>query len=229
MKKSRQISESFRLNAILTFSGGFMDAYSYMCRGEVFANAQTGNVILLMIHASIADFSVALKYLFPIMAFSLGVVVAEVIRYYFLREGRFHWRQLAVLLEALILFGVAFIPQVRNDVANALISFACGVQVESFRKLRGNAIATTMCVGNLRSAAQAMSLSKLSGEKEHFRKGMLYYVVIFIFAVGAVVGDFCVKHMAEKAILVSSVAVFIGFLLMFIEPKDEAVSPDNKG
>lgn len=229
MKPSKQISESLRLNAILTFSGGFMDAYSYMCRGEVFANAQTGNVILLMIHASMADFSIAIKYVFPIAAFSLGVIVAEVIRHYFFRENRFHWRQLAVLLEALILFAVAFIPQVRNDVANALISFACGVQVESFRKLRGNAIATTMCVGNLRSAAQAMSLFKLTGEKDYFKKGMLYYSVIFIFALGAVVGNFCVKHMEEKAIFVSSLVVFSGFLLMFIEPKDKKEEDESQG
>ena len=47
MKHKFQISESIRLGAILALSGGFMDAYSYMERGEVFANAQTGNIVLL--------------------------------------------------------------------------------------------------------------------------------------------------------------------------------------
>ena len=46
MKHKFQISESIRLGAILALSGGFMDAYSYMERGEVFANAQTGNMLL---------------------------------------------------------------------------------------------------------------------------------------------------------------------------------------
>ncbi|MFR1872716.1 MAG: YoaK family protein, partial [Coprococcus sp.] len=46
MKRSRQMSESIRLGIILALSGGFMDAYSYMCRGKVFANAQTGNILL---------------------------------------------------------------------------------------------------------------------------------------------------------------------------------------
>ena len=35
MKHKFQISESIRLGAILALSGGFMDAYSYMERGEV--------------------------------------------------------------------------------------------------------------------------------------------------------------------------------------------------
>ena len=34
MKK--QMSESIRLGIVLAIAGGFMDAYSYMCRGKVF-------------------------------------------------------------------------------------------------------------------------------------------------------------------------------------------------
>ena len=41
MNKKVQISESIELGILLALSGGFMDAYSYIGRGEVFANAQT--------------------------------------------------------------------------------------------------------------------------------------------------------------------------------------------
>ena len=44
MKHSLQMSETLRLGIILALSGGFMDAYSYLERGNVFANAQTGNL-----------------------------------------------------------------------------------------------------------------------------------------------------------------------------------------
>lgn len=47
MKRAKQTSESIELAAILAFSGGLMDAYSYLARGKVFANAQTGNILLL--------------------------------------------------------------------------------------------------------------------------------------------------------------------------------------
>ena len=39
MIKAKQISESIELGALLAISGGMMDAYSYIERGEVFANA----------------------------------------------------------------------------------------------------------------------------------------------------------------------------------------------
>ena len=45
MKHSKQMSESIRLGIVLAVAGGFMDAYSYMCRDGVFANAQTGNML----------------------------------------------------------------------------------------------------------------------------------------------------------------------------------------
>lgn len=41
------MSESFLTAAFLSISGGLQDAYTYICRGEVFANAQTGNIVLL--------------------------------------------------------------------------------------------------------------------------------------------------------------------------------------
>ena len=46
MNKKVQISESIELGILLALSGGFMDAYSYIGRGGVFANAQTGNMLL---------------------------------------------------------------------------------------------------------------------------------------------------------------------------------------
>ena len=42
-----QMSDSFRIGAILAAVGGFLDAYTYLARGQVFANAQSGNIVLL--------------------------------------------------------------------------------------------------------------------------------------------------------------------------------------
>ena len=72
-----QTSETFLLSAILAVSGGFQDAYTYNVRGEVFSNAQTGNVVLMSQHFLMGDWYKALHYLFPIVAFAFGVLVAE--------------------------------------------------------------------------------------------------------------------------------------------------------
>ncbi len=46
-KHHGQMSESFRTAVFLSLSGGLQDAYTYLFRGKVFANAQTGNIVLL--------------------------------------------------------------------------------------------------------------------------------------------------------------------------------------
>ena len=49
-KAHKQMSEAFLTAAFLSISGGLQDAYTYLARGNVFANAQTGNIVLLSQH-----------------------------------------------------------------------------------------------------------------------------------------------------------------------------------
>ena len=46
-KRRGQMSEAFCTAMFLSLSGGLQDAYTYLFRGKVFANAQTGNIVLL--------------------------------------------------------------------------------------------------------------------------------------------------------------------------------------
>ena len=51
--KIHQITEdSLHLGLLLAMVGGYLDAYTFVGRGGVFANAQTGNIVLLGIYAA---------------------------------------------------------------------------------------------------------------------------------------------------------------------------------
>lgn len=217
MKHTDQMSESVELGIILALAGGFMDAYSYLCRGHVFANAQTGNMLLLGIHISEGNWGTALRYFFPVAAFALGIAMAAIIRIRLKNKNLLHWRQISVFCEAIVLIGVSFMPQKLNLLANSLTSLACGIQVESFRKIRGNGIATTMCIGNLRSATQNICEYWHTKDKNAARKGILYYGIIACFIIGAIAGNFFVKELSEKAILVCTGILFIACVMMFVD------------
>ena len=186
MNKKVQISESIELGILLALSGGFMDAYSYIGRGEVFANAQTGNMLLLGVHLSEGNIPAAIRYLCPVLAFTFGIALADIVR----NSGigsHLHWRQISVVAEAIILTIVSFLPQSHNLLANSLTSLACGIQVESFRKIHGNGIATTMCIGNLRSGTQNIYTFFQTKKREALEKGLLYYGIILCFICGAII------------------------------------------
>ena len=81
MKRAHgQMSESLLLGALLAMAGGFFDAYTYLCRGKVFANAQTGNIVLFGANIAEGNWLRAAEYLLPILAFALGVVAAEIVK-----------------------------------------------------------------------------------------------------------------------------------------------------
>ena len=213
--RAKQTSESIELGILLALSGGFMDAYSYIGRGGVFANAQTGNMLLFGVNISEGNFETALRYLFPVIFFALGIVLADYIHTHM--SDRFHWRQIATLIEALILLSVALFPLEFNLIANSLTSFACGIQVETFRKIHGHGIATTMCIGNLRSAMQNVDDFVLTHKHSSITNALLYLFIISCFIVGAILGNWAFKIFGKYAILCSSTVLFICFCIMFID------------
>jgi len=215
MKKTKQISESIELGILLTLSGGFMDAYSYIQRGKVFANAQTGNILLFGVNLSQGQFDQAVHYLFPILAFAFGIALCDIVRMKTI--SKLHWRQVSVFIEALILLIVAFVPLRFNLIANTLTSFACGIQVQSFRKIHGTSIATTMCIGNLRGGTQNICQYILKKERSYLKEGLLYYGVIICFVMGAILGNHYIKVIGQYSILICSLLLFISFLVMFID------------
>ena len=76
----RQMSDSFRIASLLAIVGGFLDAYTYVARGGVFANAQTGNIVLFGLHIAEGSWRTAVSYFIPILAFVLGIFIDEWIR-----------------------------------------------------------------------------------------------------------------------------------------------------
>lgn len=213
-----QMSESFRIGALLALAGGFFDVYTYLCRGGVFANAQTGNMVLLGIALAGGDWAHALHYIFPIAAFALGVAAAEWVKLrYKDKTVRFHWRQLVVLAEILLVAAVAFLPQAANTLVNTIVSFICALQVESFRKLRGSAFATTMCTGNLRSATEQFVRWRSDADVEALGKARRYAAIIAWFIAGAAIGVLCARWLGGHAVLVTILALAAVFVLMFRE------------
>jgi hypothetical protein len=72
-----RLEESLPVAMLLSAAGGALDAFTWLAHGGVFANAQTGNVVLLGVYAALGQWSEALRHIPPIVAFVLGVFVAH--------------------------------------------------------------------------------------------------------------------------------------------------------
>ena len=216
-----QMSESFLIAGILSISGGLQDAYTYMYRGKVFANAQTGNIVLLAQNLVDRNWSVALRYFSPLLFFALGVAAAECIHMRYQKAQRIHWRQLVLAIEILLLFAVGFFPNEMDLLANAMVSFACAMQVQAFRKVNGYAFASTMCIGDLRSGVEAFCIWRKSHEPHAKDRMVRYFGIIFLFALGAGLGSKSAAQLGGRAIWLSCCFLLVSFTLMFIREELE--------
>ena len=75
MFRAKQESESIELAVLLALSGGIMDAYSYLVRDHVFANAQTGNMLLFGVNLAAGDWVQCLHYAVPVVCFAAGIAM----------------------------------------------------------------------------------------------------------------------------------------------------------
>lgn len=216
-----QMSESLLLAVFLSLSGGLQDAYTYVYRGKVFANAQTGNIVLLSQNLYEKNWSTALHYFVPLLSFVLGVAVAEWIRQSFRNWQAVHWRQLVLVSEILLLFVVGFLPQELNMAANALVSFSCAMQVQTFRKMKGYAFSSTMCIGNMRSGMEALTTFVRTRDRNAGQKALCYWEIIFLFGLGAGLGGHFVSVFQGKTIWFSCILLLVGFFLMFVKEEIE--------
>ena len=147
---------------------------------------------------------------------------------FFKNYKKIHWRQIVLAFEIVILLVVGFIPINLNILANALVSFVAAMQVQTFRKLRGNAYASTMCIGNMRSGAEALCGYFKTRKKILLIKAIEYFSIIFMFAVGAGFGSLAADRWGIRSIWFSCAFLFISFIIMFIrleiEEEKEALS-----
>ena len=220
-KRCGQMSETFRVGALLACVGGFLDAYTFLCRGGVFANAQTGNLALLGIRLAAGDWAGACGYLLPVVAFVLGILLAEALRRLFGRWAALHWRQPLLIAEAATLAVCAVCPALPDTAVTVAISFVCALQVQGFRKIHGSPIATTMCTGNLRAAIEAALAWRGGADAAAPRRGLHTLGATACFVLGAALGAAASAAFSHGALWVPFGLLVATCLLLFRRPAGE--------
>ncbi|MCM3736795.1 DUF1275 domain-containing protein [Bacillus cytotoxicus] len=207
-------SNSIYLGVLLAVVGGFLDAYTFISRDGVFANAQTGNVVLLAIRAANGEWYNASLYIPPILAFVLGVLISEIVKTPHIRHVLHSYRRSILILECIVLIVVGFLPNsIPNIVVTVCIAFVSSLQISTFNKLDKWAYNSTMTTGNLRTATQAAYLAFIKHDQEEKTRFKEFLVIILSFIVGALLGTFSTTHIGIKSIWIASGILVVALIL----------------
>ena len=201
-EEARKRVGTLGISALLALAGGFLDGFTYVGHGHVFANAMTGNVVLLGINCFSGSWRTGLNHLPAILCFLGGIWVAQAMQ---LCAGRY--RYLAVLiLEVCVLLILSLLPGTTADILfTTSIAFAASVQVQTFREVNGHAFSSTFTTGNLRTLAEAAFTWVFEGHSPTAARVVGdFSVICAAFLVGATAGGYSTQAFGNRCPLVAT-------------------------
>lgn len=182
--------------------GGFLDAYTFLSHGGVFANAQTGNIVLFGIFAGQGEWSEAARRVPPLVAFLVGMVTVEALARLRQRPPFHRPTRIVLLVECVVFLAVGLLPSATPDWVGAVaIAWAATLQVGTFRQVRHTQYNTTFTTGNLRSLVSLSAAWLADHDEEAGRRARVLQLIVGAFVVGAVVGGLATHQLHDHAVL----------------------------
>jgi uncharacterized membrane protein YoaK (UPF0700 family) len=219
-------TSTLRFAALVTAASGFLDAYTFLARGGVFANVQTGNVVLFFIDLSERHFAECLEHVWPIVAFLLGVTLATHVKTGKLDHLVRYPLRWTVVVHVLTLAIIGFIPDsVPNLYVTVPIAFMGAMQLELFRSvgdLNYMVVATTGNMMRMVDTAYSVITTKSQTSRNAFRT---YRNVTFSFSVGAATGAFATQWLGVHAIWLASVFLAVTLAFFVLDERGQAEPP----
>ena len=168
-KPRRERASAVLSSTLITAVGGALDVWVYLAHGHVFANAQTGNVALMMIAAARGDYVQAGSHLTSLAAFVTGVLISrETGRV--LKNMKLNSRDIRLGAECVLLTALGTAANALSDhTVIACVGFIAGLQITSLSHIGGWSFNTGMTTGNLRGAVTALTnaLAGVPEERTH--------------------------------------------------------------
>ncbi|MDO4663812.1 MAG: YoaK family protein, partial [Erysipelotrichaceae bacterium] len=144
------------------------------------------------------------------------LVIQQILIKYRVKTLSLHWRQSVVFIELVLLLITPFVQL--DFLANSLVSFACAMQLQSFRKVHGYPFASTMCIGNLRSGLDHLVCFFETKDANKLAQAFQYFRIILIFIIGAGLGKWASDIFGLYAIWGSVLLLLFAWALMFLDP-----------
>jgi uncharacterized membrane protein YoaK (UPF0700 family) len=211
--------ETTRLAALLAVAGGFLDAFTYVAHGGAFANAQTGNIVLLGVSLAGWHWLAATRHMLPILAFVAGVSVAETIGAPPVGRRLQHPHRSALIFELAVLLVVGVLPKSFSSTLVILaIAFVAAIQSTTFAKLGKWSLNTTMTTGNLRTAAASGYRAIVRPDAKASSEALIFGTVCLAFLIGAGLGALLTRSLHNEAAWAACVPLIACLVLFHPDP-----------
>ena len=175
------VKNQMTLHHTVSIIGGFMGGYTIFNHCDIFANAQTGNLIKLVLKACSGDLeSIGFMFL-SFLIYAAGNVFYAIFR----RYSRLSMKIVSLIITSISIVLVGVLSAVANSfVAILPLAFAMPVQWNAFKTAGGNSSATTFSSNNIRQAVILMTTYIMDKDKKALRNSRFYWATLLCFHLG---------------------------------------------
>lgn len=186
---------------LLMAAAGIFGAYTYLLRGGVFCNAQTGNVVLMGMALGAGDWRGALYYLIPICAYLLGAFVSELLPNPVKHRLPIRWDTLFIAVEMLFVAALGLLPDdAPVQISQVTVNFIASMQYNTFRQAEGIPMATTFCTNQLRQVGVGFAKALRKHDREGLSRALFFLGMLGCFFAGGVLSTLACHLVSAKAI-----------------------------
>ncbi len=217
------LCERNRVFYILIAVSGFWGAFTYLLRGNVFCNAQTGNVVLLGLAVGSGNFGHAMYYTIPITAYLAGAFISEILPNPVKHGLHIRWETLLLGIETVVVIILGFIPEsFPVQLSQILINFIASMQFNTFRQAEGTPMATTFATNHIRQIGIGLAKElqhRNREDKSHRVKLRKHFYMLLFFLFGAVIGTVFCNLIKGRAVWITAVPLIYLFYLMICDDR----------
>ena len=196
----RKISrQSKRLALFLTFCAGYVDAYTFIVRGNTLVAGQTGNVVFLSVGLIQHNVSDASAKVMTLLSFMMGVFLLTLYK----EKLRIVKKPILSLipLAALSLI-IGFVPQtVDNIYLVPPLAFCMGLVTTAFGEVSGIAYNNAFMTGNIKRTMLAFGDYFRTKHTPFLREALIFVSLLSSFVFGVVFSAYLTIYYQEKTIL----------------------------
>lgn len=174
------------LTIFSTFLMGFIDAFTFITQDELFASAQTGNMVVLAAKLFSGDLSEALVHFSSFAGFAMGAFLSQGVIERFKEYGLRKYR-IYLFLQMVFLLMLALIQQhIGASVIGFLLGLLAGYELTVFRKIKSTSINNGIMTGNTKNLMNNLYLAIFNKDKEamHTFYTLLLGIAVFMSGVG---------------------------------------------
>lgn len=213
--KVKKIEEGLIFMGLLTFVGGFINAYSFITRGYAFVSLHTGNMARIGLSICLKDFEMFISAFVPVIGCLVGAILAQIMKHFMKGIGDIKILKNLIWFEVIFLLIIGLIPNsISNNAVNFSLSIITTFQLSNFRKYNGNVHNSTIMTGNLRTFGTYAADLLIKRDSTALKTLLKYSILILAFPIGAALGGIFSTLLSIRSIWICAVLlVYLGFSL----------------